>query len=134
MRTLAITQNITVDGAIEITTNWFDPQGQGDIDMTDVVEENRRLSAEADALLVGRQTFEELRDYWPLQTDDTTGVTDYLNQVQKYPCRPGPWPAAVPRRLRGPTPAPVEHEDVPQRDHPAAVRIRLNDRGARVRR
>jgi dihydrofolate reductase len=25
-----------------------------------------------------------MRGYWPLQTDDETGVTEYLNAVQKY--------------------------------------------------
>jgi len=25
-----------------------------------------------------------MRGFWPLQTDDTTGVADYLNQVSKY--------------------------------------------------
>lgn len=29
-------------------------------------------------------TFEQIRGYWPLQTDDTTGITDYLNGVSKY--------------------------------------------------
>jgi dihydrofolate reductase len=29
-------------------------------------------------------TFEQMRGYWPLQTDDTTGITDYLNRVSKY--------------------------------------------------
>ena len=29
MRTLAITQNITVDGSIEMLKDWFDPQRQG---------------------------------------------------------------------------------------------------------
>ena len=38
----------------------------------------------ADAFLVGRQTFEDLRSYWPHQADDTTGISDYLNAVQKY--------------------------------------------------
>ena len=28
MRTLAITQNATVDGAVEMLDDWFDPQGQ----------------------------------------------------------------------------------------------------------
>ena len=46
-RTLAITQNITVDGAIEMLTNWFDPQGQGDLDMSDLQEENHRQSSQA---------------------------------------------------------------------------------------
>jgi dihydrofolate reductase len=84
MRTLAITQNITVDGSIEMLGDWFDPQGQGGADATDLLEELHGQDREADGLLVGRQTFEDLRGYWPTQSDDTTGITDYLNQVQKY--------------------------------------------------
>ncbi|MEW1930362.1 dihydrofolate reductase family protein [Streptomyces sp. NPDC088360] len=84
MRTLAITENITVDGSIEMLTDWFDPQGQGDVDMADLLEENHRQDSRADALLLGRQTFEDFRGYWPQQTDDTTGITDYLNKVHKY--------------------------------------------------
>jgi hypothetical protein len=29
-------------------------------------------------------TLEQMRGYWPLQTDDTTGISDYLNDVSKY--------------------------------------------------
>ncbi|MEW2449561.1 dihydrofolate reductase family protein [Streptomyces parvulus] len=82
MRTLAITENITVDGSIEMLTDWFDPQAQAD--MADVLEESHRQDDNADALLVGRRTFEDFRGYWPRQTDDPTGITAYLNQVQKY--------------------------------------------------
>jgi hypothetical protein len=32
VRTLAITQNITVDGSIEMLGDWFDPQGQAGVD------------------------------------------------------------------------------------------------------
>ncbi len=42
------------------------------------------MAARQDALLVGRRTFEDFRGYWPAQTDDSTGVTDYLNTVAKY--------------------------------------------------
>jgi hypothetical protein len=35
MRTLAITQNITVDGSIEMLGDWFDPQSQGRVDTSD---------------------------------------------------------------------------------------------------
>ncbi|MBY4130342.1 dihydrofolate reductase family protein [Rhodococcus fascians] len=31
-----------------------------------------------------RVTFEGMRDYWGPKTDDTTGVTDHLNNVAKY--------------------------------------------------
>jgi dihydrofolate reductase len=82
MRTLAITQNITLDGSIEMLGDWFDPSGQGDMD--DLMEEIHAQDRRADALLVGRQTFEDLRGYWPLQSDDQTGIADYLDQVQKY--------------------------------------------------
>jgi dihydrofolate reductase len=84
MRTLAVTQNITLDGSIEFLGEWFDPQGQGAADNSDLLEELHRQDRSADGFLVGRQTFEDLRRYWPNQTGDTTGVTDYLNRVQKY--------------------------------------------------
>jgi dihydrofolate reductase len=80
MRKLVITQNITLDGSIEMLDDWFDPQLQD----ADLLEESHRQDAQADALLVGRQTFEDFRGYWPKQTEDPTGVTDYLNRVHKY--------------------------------------------------
>ncbi len=82
MRKLVVTQNITLDGSVEMLGDWFDPQGQGAD--RELLEELHRQDAEADAFLVGRRTFTDLRAYWPKQTDDTTGVTDYLNRVQKY--------------------------------------------------
>jgi dihydrofolate reductase len=84
LRTLAITQNITVDGSIEMLGDWFDPQGQAGVDNSDLLEELHRQDGRADGFLVGRQTFEDLRGYWPKQADDATGITDYLNRVQKY--------------------------------------------------
>ena len=30
------------------------------------------------------RTFEDFRGFWPHQTDDATGITDYLNTVDKY--------------------------------------------------
>lgn len=82
MRTLAITQNITVDGAIEMLDDWFDPQGQGD--HQDLLGETHRQDSAADAFLTGRRTFEDLRGYWPQQAEDPTGITEYLNTVRKY--------------------------------------------------
>ena len=64
--------------------DWFDAQGQADVDNSDLLEEMRRQRGGADGLVAGRQTFEDLRGYWPKQTEDATGVTDYLNRVQKY--------------------------------------------------
>lgn len=40
--------------------------------------------AAADAVLLGRVTYEQFAGYWPAQTDDTTSVSDYLNRTTKY--------------------------------------------------
>lgn len=80
MRNLVITQNTTLDGSVEMLDDWFDPLLADD----DLLEESHRQDSEADALLVGRQTFEDFRAYWPKQTQDPTGVAAYLNQVAKY--------------------------------------------------
>src|SRR4029078_11795706 len=80
MRKLVITQNITLDGAVEMLDDWFDPQLQDE----DLLEDAPRRDSQAYALLVDRQTFEDFRSYWPKQTDDPTGVTAYLNRVAKY--------------------------------------------------
>jgi dihydrofolate reductase len=80
MRKLVITQNVTVDGSIEMLDNWFDPQAQDD----QLLAESHRQDSESDAMLLGRKTFEDFRSYWPKQTGDTTGITDYLNSVEKY--------------------------------------------------
>jgi hypothetical protein len=57
MRNLVITQNITLDGAVEMLDDWFDPELQDE----DLLEESHRQDSQADALLVGRQTFEDFR-------------------------------------------------------------------------
>lgn len=80
MRQLVITQNITLDGSIEMLDDWFDPQQQDD----ELLAESHRQDAHSDALLLGRQTFEDFRSYWPNQNDDRTGITDYLNGVAKF--------------------------------------------------
>jgi len=83
MRKLVVTENITVDGVIDMSGGWFDPAAK-DVDQSDLSAVTREHSAAADALLVGRSTFESFREFWPKQTDDQTGVTDYLNGVAKY--------------------------------------------------
>jgi dihydrofolate reductase len=80
MRKLVITQNVTLDGSVEMLDEWFDPQLQDD----ELLAESHRQDADSDALLLGRQTFEDFRGYWPNQSNDQTGITDYLNGVHKY--------------------------------------------------
>jgi dihydrofolate reductase len=75
MRKLVITENITVDGVIDASEGWFAPSGDEEVDQSDIIAALREQQEGADAVLFGRVTFEEMRSYWPLQTDDETGVT-----------------------------------------------------------
>ena len=84
MRELVVTENITVDGVIDASDGWFSPAGGEDVDSSDVEDAIREQREAADALLVGRVTFEQLRGYWPHQPDDRTGISDYLDAVSKY--------------------------------------------------
>jgi dihydrofolate reductase len=79
MRTLAITQNMSADGSIEFLGDWFDPTAHAE----DMNAEVMRQSEAEDVLLLGRQTFEDFRSFWPTRTDDRTGITDHLNRVHK---------------------------------------------------
>lgn len=83
MARLVITQNVTLDGKLEPMQDWFSPSG-GDETTTDLEEKVREQMAGESALLLGRKTFQDFRGYWPLQTDDTSGVTAHLDAVPKY--------------------------------------------------
>ncbi|GAA1249670.1 dihydrofolate reductase family protein [Prauserella halophila] len=83
MRTLAITQNITLDGCVEMLDPWSDLKTQFDptVDNPELAAENRRHQQRCDAVVFGRQTFEDFRGFWPNQTGD---VADFLDRVDKY--------------------------------------------------
>jgi len=83
MRKLVVTENMTVDGVIDMAAGWFDPLAE-DVDQSDITAANTEHREAADALLVGRSTFEAFRGFWPRRTDDPTGVLGYLNAVDKY--------------------------------------------------
>jgi dihydrofolate reductase len=82
-RKLVVTENITLDGVIDMSEGWFDPLNE-DVDQSDITAANAEHREAADALLVGRNTFEIFRGFWPKQVDDPTGVSEYLNAVSKY--------------------------------------------------
>jgi dihydrofolate reductase len=84
LRELIVTENITIDGVIDAAEGWFAPGEDGDTDQSDVIDALREQWEGADAMLLGRVTFEQMRGYWPLQTDDTTGIAEYLDNVTKY--------------------------------------------------
>ncbi|MEU5845656.1 hypothetical protein [Saccharopolyspora shandongensis] len=77
MRKLVVTENSTVDGVIDMAGGWFDPR-DNQVDRSDITAALTEQREAADALLVGRNTFVDFREVWPKQTDDTTGVSDYL--------------------------------------------------------
>ena len=82
MRTLVVTQNMTVDGSIEMLGDWFNPQGRGDT--SDLQAELHRQDEQSDALLLGRQTFMDFRGYWRDLADDTTGISGSLTAQHKF--------------------------------------------------
>ena len=84
MRDLIVTENITLDGVIDASAGWFGPAGAEDTDQSDLIAALTEQREAADAFLTGRNTFEQMRGYWPRQTDDETGVPAYLDRVHKY--------------------------------------------------
>ncbi|WP_068065756.1 dihydrofolate reductase family protein [Nocardia xishanensis] len=84
MRDLVVTENVTLDGVIDATEGWFTVGGDAVDDQSDILDELMVHTAACDAVLFGRVTFEDMRGYWPEQTDDRTGITDDLNRMAKY--------------------------------------------------
>ena len=80
MRSLIVTENISLDGVIE-TVDGGEASPSGGDDLAAVMREHM---AAADAVLLGRVTYEEFAGYWPAQTSDATGISDYLNRMTKY--------------------------------------------------
>src|SRR5215475_14561219 len=80
MRRLIVTENSSLDGIVSPMDGWFDPAA-ADADVTAANQEQRDA---ADGLLLGRQTYQDLYGFWPHHHEDTTGISDYLNRVEKY--------------------------------------------------
>lgn len=79
-RKLVVSQNCTLNGSIELLGDWFDPQESDQGELDQLLAESSRC----DALLLGRQTFEDFRGYWPHVKNDQTGITDDLNAQDKF--------------------------------------------------
>ena len=80
MRALVVTENTTVDGRIEMIGDWFQPSPGADF--ADVQEEMARQDESCDAILVGRRTFLDSREYWPDHEDEPAGAS--LARTQKF--------------------------------------------------
>jgi dihydrofolate reductase len=81
MRDVVVTENISLDGVLD--GDFYVLAGEGS-DVGDVDEALREQRERADALILGRSTFEAFRSYWPKQTDNPSGTSQYLNRVAKY--------------------------------------------------
>jgi dihydrofolate reductase len=85
VRDLVVTENMTLDGVIDLDAGWFGPAGSGDPNDTEDLQTALREQREAsDAFLTGRVTFEQMRSYWSHRPDDATGISSYLDGVPKY--------------------------------------------------
>ena len=68
---------ISLDGVVEAPDQWHFPYFNDEMG-----EAVGSLVAEADAMLLGRRTFEEFAEFWPAQGDEDFG--GFINNVQKY--------------------------------------------------
>jgi dihydrofolate reductase len=69
---------LSLDGVMESPDKWHFPYF--DDKMGEAVGSQM---ADADAMLLGRVTYQEFASYWPQQTGDTPGA-DFMNGVTKY--------------------------------------------------
>jgi dihydrofolate reductase len=69
---------MALDGVVEAPQNWHFPYQ--DEEMFAAMGDGM---ASADAILLGRKTYEEWASYWPHQGSDVP-MADYINNLQKY--------------------------------------------------
>ncbi|WP_448808848.1 dihydrofolate reductase family protein [Agromyces bauzanensis] len=77
MGTVTISFEMTLDGAFDQMEQWFDENDPG------VQRASDELVFGADAVLLGRESYEFFREYWPAQTDDR-GFAAHYNALPKY--------------------------------------------------
>jgi dihydrofolate reductase len=78
MRKIVAGTFLSLDGVMESPDKWHFPYF--DDNMGEAVGAQM---AEADAMLLGRVTYQEFASYWPQQPDDTPGA-EFMNGVTKY--------------------------------------------------
>jgi dihydrofolate reductase len=76
MGKLIVSTQMTVDGVIDSTEHWFMQEGEHE-------EYGFDQLLAADALLLGRKTYEGLAAVWPNITD-TSGFADRMNSLPKF--------------------------------------------------
>ncbi|MGI9822866.1 dihydrofolate reductase family protein [Agromyces sp. Marseille-Q5079] len=74
---MTISFEMTLDGVFDQMEQWFDEHDPG------LERASDALVFGADAVLLGRESYEFFREYWPKQTDDR-GFADHYNTLPKY--------------------------------------------------
>ncbi|WP_350347663.1 dihydrofolate reductase family protein [Agromyces sp. G08B096] len=77
MGTVTISFEMSLDGVFDRMEDWFD------VEDPDLVRHSDELVFGADAVLLGRESYEFFREYWPAQTDER-GFADHYNALPKY--------------------------------------------------
>lgn len=78
---LVVNQCMSLDGSIEFLGDWFDPgEERADPALDAFMQEQ---ASEEEMLLLGRQTFQDFRSYWPEQASKGSDIGKHLDQVDK---------------------------------------------------
>lgn len=77
MGTVTISFEMTLDGAFDQMEQWFDDNEP------ELVRHSDELVFGADAVLLGRESYEFFREYWPKQTDER-GFAAHYNALPKF--------------------------------------------------
>jgi dihydrofolate reductase len=79
MRKVVASELVSLDGVMESPERWAFPYSNDEME-----EANAAGMAAADAMLLGRVTYQEFAAYWPYQNSTEQPYTDYLNNTPKF--------------------------------------------------
>ena len=79
MRKVVASELVSLDGVMESPEKW-----SFHFHNHEMAEANEARMAEADAMLLGRVTYQEFASYWPYQNSADQPFTDYLNNTRKF--------------------------------------------------
>ena len=79
MRKVIVVEFLSLDGVMESPEKWAFSYSNDEME-----EANASGMAAADAMLLGRVTYQEFASYWPYQDSADQPFTDYLNNTPKF--------------------------------------------------
>jgi hypothetical protein len=86
MRKVIVSEFLTLDGVMEASEQWQPPYASDD-----VAEAIRTGIHASEALPLGRVTYEIFAAYWPLQTDNESGIADSMWVQWSWPSVSSCW-------------------------------------------